>query len=576
MKVNTIFEPYADFTVNDYLRYCGVKNFDKFLNPVWEIDNWNDYYNIDSAIEMFNKHFNPLNSAYIICDADLDGITSTSILYSYMIDLAMDSKEDWDIQILVHEGKERGLQDSDIFNYIKENPRPFVIIPDAGTNDREQVKYLKEQLNIDVLVLDHHDIETPIEDGILINNQSEMNVNISPNGSGCLVTYMFLKALDWYYERNDADLYIDLVALSLISDSMNMSDQQNRVFYHYGLETTDNIRNIFLYKAFKKFIGLDKPYTQRDISFKIVPKFNSVVRSDDIELNKRVIECFIGCENYFDDILDKCAECHKNQIKLVDDIINHHKKQINKKSKDNIVVLYCNDMPRSYSGLVAGKVMNICNKPTIIGKIKDNMLIGSLRSPIPLRNELNENELVEWAIGHENSCGISIAEDNLNKLVEYYNALEMSYEPHIDVLRSYSIENIPDNVFDLFGANLDVLWGYGIPKPLFEIHNIIFYPSDIKILGANKRTIKIINNSVNFLIFNVTKQQKADLGLGTIIDGEFYERLDPSEDKKYILSAIGTLSVNRYKSYVNNQMIIDDFTVSEYKPKTAQSVFGKR
>ena len=574
MKINEIFKD-KDATINNYLTHCGVKDIDKFLNPKWEIDNYYDYYNIYHAIEMFNKHFVPLNSVYIICDADLDGITSTSILYDYITNLANDTNEDWNVEILLHEGKERGLQDENILKHIVKNPNPFIIIPDAGTNDREQVKYLKEQLNIDVLVLDHHDIETPIENGILINNQSKYNVDVSKNGSGCLVTYMFLKALDEFYHRDEADNYIDLVALSLISDSMNMSDQQNRVFYHYGIETIDNIRNIFLYKTFEKFIG-NKPYTQRDISFKIVPKFNSVVRSDDIELNKRIIECFIGCENDYDNILEKCAECHKNQIKLVDNIISNHNDDIDKASKDNIVVLSCNDMPRSYSGLVAGKIMNICNKPTIIGKIKDNTLIGSLRSPIPLRNELNENEYVEWAIGHENSCGISIAENNIDNLIDYYNTLKISYEPHIDVLKSYSIENIPNNVFDLFGANLDVLWGYGIPKPLFEIHNIIFHPSDIQILGANKRTVKIINNGVSFLIFNITKKQKEDLGLGVIIDGEFYEKLDPSSDKKYCLSCIGSLSVNRYKDYVNNQMIIDSFNVSEYKPRTARSVFGKR
>lgn len=576
MKINEIFKKNKPITVNDYLSHCGVKDINKYLNPIWEIDNPKGYYNIDEAIKTFVKHSTNLYPTYIICDADLDGITSTAILYSYMVDLATQWGEDWDIRILIHEGKERGLQDNEVFSHIKEDMPNLVIIPDAGSNDREQVKYLKEEYDIDVLVLDHHDIETPIEDGILINNQCEMNTNISKNGSGCLVTYMFLKALDNFFDRDEADNYIDLVALSLISDSMDMSDQQNRVFYHYGLETTDNIRNIFLYKTFEKFIGLDKPYTQRDISFKIVPKFNSVVRSTNIELKQQIIECFIGCENDYDNILEKCAECHKNQIKLVDNIISNHNDDIDKASKDNIVVLSCDDMPRSYSGLVAGKIMNICNKPTIIGKIKDKTLIGSLRSPIPLRNELNENDLVEWAIGHENSCGISIAEDNLDKLVEYYNALEISYEPHIDVLRSYSIENIPNNIFDLFGSNLDVIWGYGIPRPLFEIHNIIYHPSDIQILGANKRTIKIINNGVSFLIFNVTKKQKADLGLGVIIDGEFYEKLDPSSEKKYILSAIGSLSVNRYKNYVNNQMIIDDFTINEYKPKTAQSVFGKR
>ena len=575
MKINEIFEKNKPITTNDYLNYCGVKDVNKYLNPIWETDNPKGYYNIDEAIKMFVKYSTNLYSTYIICDADLDGITSTAILYSYMVDLATQWGENWDIRILIHDGKERGLQDNEVFNHIKEDMPSLVIIPDAGTNDREQVKYLKEEYDIDILVLDHHDIETPIENGILINNQCKMNTNISKNGSGCLVTYMFLKALDKYFDRDEADNYIDLVALSLISDSMDMSDQQNRMFYHFGLETIDKIRNIFLYKTFEKFIG-DKPYTQRDISFKIVPKFNSVVRSTDNELKKRIIECFIGCENDIDDILNKCAECHRNQIKLVDDIINYHNDDINKASENNIVLLSCDDMPRSYSGLVAGKIMNICNKPTIIGKIKDDMLIGSLRSPIPLRNELNENEYVEWAIGHENSCGVSIAKDNIDKLVEYYNAVEISYEPHTDVLRSYSIENIPDNVFDLFGAEFDVLWGYGIPKPLFEIHNIIYHPSDIQILGANKRTIKIINNGVSFLIFNVTKKQKADLGLGVIIDGEFYEKLDPSSDKKYRLSCVGNLSVNRYKSYVNNQMIIDSFTVSEYKPKTAQNVFGKR
>ena len=36
-----------------------------------------------------------------------------------MIDLATQWGEDWDIKILIHEGKERGLQDENIFQSIK-------------------------------------------------------------------------------------------------------------------------------------------------------------------------------------------------------------------------------------------------------------------------------------------------------------------------------------------------------------------------------------------------------------------------------------------------------------------------
>ena len=84
-----------------------------------------------------------------------------------------------------------------------------------------------------------------------------------------------------------------------------------------------------------------------------------------------------------------------------------------------------------------------------------------------------------------------VSEERIAPLVDYYNSLNLSYEPCISVLQSYSIENIPYNLFDLFDPYTDVLWGNGIPKPIFEIHDIIYHPADVKILGANKRTLKI-------------------------------------------------------------------------------------
>ena len=571
MKIHELYKQNEEITIESYFNKCGVDDLEEYLNPSGKgLDDPNGYYNMSDAVKLFMKHRNNLSDTYIICDSDLDGITSTVVLYRYMKLL----NSNWNIDILIHNGKERGLQDKDILKYILENPRPFIIIPDAGTNDREQEKELED---VDILVLDHHDIVTPIQNSdnhILINNQSLANESftVSVNGSGCLVTWVFLKALDELLDQHYTRELIDLVALSLVSDSMNMSDQQNRLFYHYGIETIDCINNKFLKETFRRFIG-DVPYTQRDISFKIVPKFNSVIRTENQELKYQVIKSFIEDRDNYDNVLDDCAECHKNQIKLIDDIILHNEEKIEEVKNNNIVLLSCDYMPKSYSGLVAGKIMNICNKPTIVGTIKDNKFVGSLRSPIPLRNDLNENELVEWAKGHENSCGISIEECNINKLIDYYNTLNLSYEPHIDVLRAYSINDIPDYIFDLFGVDLDVIWGYGIPKPLFEVHDIKYYPNDVMILGGNKRTIKIKNNGINFLIFNVTKQQKVDLGLGYIVDDEFYD--NPKEDMM-CMSCLGSLSVNSYKGYTNNQMIIDNFKVKKYIPKTAKNVFGKR
>ena len=563
MKINKLYDDNEIITLESYLNKCGIFDTQEYINvnTGW-IDNPFNYYNMSRAVNMFMNNYMDLSDTYIICDSDLDGITSTVILYQYMKAL----NKDWDIKILIHEGKERGLQDEKIFQHLKNEFRPFLIIPDAGTNDKEQADELK---GVDILVLDHHDIEKPIENGVLINNQDKNNYDfmpISKKGSGCLVTWMFLKALDGRFSHDWCDYLIDLVALSLVSDVMDMTDLQNRTFYHYGLESIDCVQNSFLKAIIKKFIS-EKSYTQRDIAFKIVPKFNSVIRTKNQELKYQIIQAFCG-EIEIEPILDLCAECHKNQIETVNNIIEIHENDINKISENNLIVFSCDDMPRNYSGLVAAKISDICNgKPTIVGKNIDGELLGSLRSPIPLRRDLDKNELVSWARGHEESCGVSIPIKNVQTLVNYYNTLELSYEPHIDVLQSYSIKSIPNYIYDVFDPSTDVLWGKGIPKPLFEVHDIIIYPNDIQVLGGNKRTLKIICNGLNILIFNATKQNKKDLGI---------EDIDNLKTEPIKLSCIGTLSINNYiskygKVYTSNQMIVDKYEI--HKIKTQKDVF---
>lgn len=571
MKFHELYKENEEITLNSYLIKNGVKDVEEFLSPVGKyLDNYLDYYNINDAIEMFKKNIG--KDTYILCDSgDTDGITSTVIMYQYMKNI----DNDWNIEILIHEGKERGLQDEILFNRIKENPRPFLIIPDSGSNDLEQSIELS---NIDILVLDHHTIMTPIQNGVLINNQDERN-NVSRYGSGCLVTHKFLWALDktFNFEFTSAQ-YIDLVALSLVSDIMNMADEQNRTYYHYGLETFDCIQNEFLKALFTRFIGDGKAYTQTDISFKIVPKLNSICRSKNQEYKYILINAFLGIYNSdIDEILDLCATAHKNQQALVEEIIDNNINEITKVSKNKLVIFACDDMPKSYSGLVAGKIMDISGgKPTIVGKIIENNFIGSLRSPVPLQGELDNNNLVEWARGHEQSCGISIPKDNINELVKYYNNFLTSYEPHIDVLKSYNIDSIPYNLFKLFGSYTNVLWGNGLPQPLFGITNIKYYPIDIKILGSNKRTLKLTINGISILIFNVTKKDKEKLGLGYIDKENNF--VDNINEKQKILNIVGTIGINVYvgrygKTYINNQIIVDKFEVKEYNVITKENLF---
>lgn len=567
MVIKEMYKKNEPIDINSYLLKCGVKDIDEFINPSGKyLDFCHNYYNMLDAVQMFKYHYLQDDGAYILCDSgDTDGFTSATIMYQYMKAL----NPNWDIEILLHSGKQRGLQDEELYNKVISEPKGLLIIPDSGTNDFSQVNDVYDKTTTDVLVLDHHNFDTPIEKGVLVNNQDPKNLlNVSRNGSGCLVTHKFLEALDIEFNNKWANWFIDMVALSLISDSMLMYDEQNRTYYHYGLETIDCVNNGFLKALIEKFIG-NKPYTQRDISFKIIPKINSICRSKNQELKQRVILAFLGYDN-IEEVLELCAESHKNQIDTVNNIVEQNLGKIEEITNDKLIILNCDNMPRSYSGLIAGKIMNICgNKPTIVGKVVGDEFIGSLRSPIPLQSDLENNDLVNWCHGHSESAGISIPKDNLQPLVDYYNAVEMSYKPCIDVLKSYSINSIPNRLFSMFGANNSVLWGHGVNEPKFHV-KLEYKPSDIMIMGKTQTTLKISNKNADVLFFFMNKQKKEELGLGYMDKNEFIYK--PS-NQKMSLEVIGTLGINEWNGRTTYQIIVDRFEVEEAKKKNVEDLF---
>src|SRR5574344_468095 len=558
MNVNELFKKDEEITLESYLKKCNIKDIKEFCSPSGKyLDNCFLYEDIRSAVAEVKYLLNYSNSTIVIVqDADLDGICSTVILYQYLSNL----NPNWNIRILIHKGKERGLSDEDVMNDIILLHPDLVFVPDAGTNDKIQAEELCKA-DIGLVVIDHHNYDTPIEKGILINNQNP-NYKVQRDGSGTLVTHKFLQAMDTEFNLNWSSFCIDLVALSLISDSMNMNNMENRTYYHYGLETIDCVQNEFLRQCMFKFIG-DKEYTQRDIAFKIVPKFNSIVRSKDQILKQRLIYAFLGQDN-IEEVLDLCAEAHKNQIETVNNIIEANVGKIKEITDNNLIILSCDDMPRSYSGLIAGKVMNMCdNKPTIVGKIIDGEFIGSLRSPIPLQEDLDKNELIEWFHGHAESAGICIKETNINNIVEYYNGLNLSYSPQIDVLQSYSINDIPNYLFNEFGANMDVIWGKGLEQPTFHI-TLEYNPIDFTIMGKSKTTLKLKQNGIDIMWLFTDKKKKEKLKIGYINeDGDFIE--NPFVDTIYKLEIIGTLGINVWNNRTTNQIIVEDFEVKEKK-----------
>lgn len=544
MKINNMLSKNKKINIESYLSEFGIVDIDEYLNPTGKyIDSPLNFLNMSEAIKLFKYHYLQKNKVFILCDSgDTDGITSTSILYMYMKRL----NPKWNIKILIHTGKQRGMQDEELFNDIITKKRPLVIIPDSGSNDCKQAEKLKE-LNISLLVLDHHICQTPIKYGVLINNQLG---NVDKNGSGCVVTYQFLRQLDIEFNHKWANDYLDLTALSIVSDGCSFLSMQNRELMYYGFR---NIKNEML----KGLVGNNK-ITPHFLSFSVIPCINSVCRGKDQQAKQDMIMGFLGLKN-IDNIINICKSSHVKQKKLVDDIIENNIDNIDKTNK---VIFFADiDIPRSYSGLIASKLSNICkNKPTIVGKIIDGYLIGSVRSQVPTLDILSKNDFVDFAQGHPCQHGIGIYEKNIQSLIDYLNTIDFEDNSAINVIQSYNIKEIPEELFTCFNG-YEFLWGNDLKIPQYYIKSFTINSNCISLIGKNQNVLKFYKDGIEFIKFYCNQKDKD------------YLFIDDIKDHKLTIDIIGELNYNVFHGKTTKQCIIDKYEIVKRKERELKDIF---
>ncbi len=159
--------------LKEVLTNRGIDDYKKYMN----LDNnvllhYSYLDNIDKAIEMFMSHFDRKNKISILVDSDPDGYCSAAMMYMYIKEM----DKDYPVEYIMHKrAKAHGLtEDIVIPDDIK-----LLIIPDAGTNDSEECKKLKDK-GIDILILDHHEKEEDNPYAVIVNNQmSERYVDYS-------------------------------------------------------------------------------------------------------------------------------------------------------------------------------------------------------------------------------------------------------------------------------------------------------------------------------------------------------------------------------------------------------------
>ena len=553
-----------DNVIEAILRNRGIENPDEYLNLTEDCCNdYNNLNNINEAVECFNKHFENRNEISILVDCDPDGYTSAALIYKYIKDL----DEDYPINYIIHNNnKAHGLTRMDSGDFELPADTKLFIIPDAGTNDIEQLNALVDS-GVDCLVIDHHDSERADVEckAIIVNNQMSDDYT-DKNFSGVGIAYEFLRALDDYYVCDLANKYLDLVAFGNISDVMDVRNHQTRYYINNGLT---NVNNKFL-KALDKAqeFSTKGEVNIHNISWYWTPICNSMIRIGTLEDRDLLFRAFIETDEVFqykkrgstdfvdEDIYTRAARLCKNtkskQDKLRDKLCAELTEQVN--PEDKVAILVADNADSGIIGLSCSKLADVVGRPCIIVKdIGEGKLSGSARN---CRNSVVKDfkELInsisefDYGQGHSSAFGTQLdadklkaAREALNKALENYHYDDTIYCDFVldaDDIDSWFVKTIDDSKW---------LYGTGIEEPTVAVESITITAEDCSIMGQNLDAVAFMYNGIKYCKFKCKE------------DDELLDFASRNDDIEITLNVIGKCSMNTYGNSTTAQFIIDDY-----------------
>lgn len=492
---------------------------------------------IDKASVLLKDYIENKKNIRIVGDYDIDGVCATYILYKSISDIG--GMVSFAIPDRINDGY--GINISIIDKAI-EDKIDLIITCDNGIAAEEQIKYAKEN-GIKVIVTDHHDIsEFPISAEAVIDPKRTDSKYLFKDICGAVVAWKFIT---YFYDKykneflKDSkyiiDKYLDFAMLATIGDIMPLINE-NHIIAKLGLEKIIFTEN----KGLKKLLDvsginyLEKGLTAYHIGFIIGPLINAAGRMESASTalklflsnnEKEINELAYILKNFNDERKKITEEGTKLAIEKIE----------NEYKNDKVLVVFVEGLLEQVAGIVAGRIKEKYNKPTIIlADTKDtNIAKASCRSieVYDIFENLNKhNDMLLTFGGHKLAAGFSIDKKDIDELRLLLNK-ESNLEEK-DFVRKVQI----DAEFPLNEINEELIldieklepYGQNFSKPTFAVKNVLTEITNV--YGDNKNIIKLLFDSNGFktkgILFGDYEGLNSYLNQNKFIDILYYPKIN--------------------------------------------------
>lgn len=490
-----------------------VKNTGMDVKTLLHDTNEYQFPALEKAAELIRKWKEEEKKFFVFADYDVDGITSGESMRMLLRAIGV-PKNDIIVRYPKRFSEGYGMSVKAVNEF---DSNGVIITVDNGVAAFEAIKAAKEK-GMAVLVTDHHLASVDasgkkmypeadyIVDPNAIENQAEFTAYCGCGIVFKLATRMLKAGNEKTLARIRTNASIATVAdcVPLIGENRRIVKEGLMLATHKDIQTTG-------LSALLAECNLQGHVSETDVAFKIAPCLNAVGRLNDdgAAVSARLIS-FDGDELSASKLAK--AQVEKNEERKVLQKTWDMKADSMIEDDGNAIILQPEGCPEGLAGIIAGRIADRRNKPTIIFTDNGNgILKGSGRSVegVNLKALLDQcqDTLVSYG-GHAMAAGLKVKD-----LSAFKNAFN-------DVLRKcgWTATTETEQTYDLEINGSDVLavveeiekfapYGEGNPAPTFYIRNVELTPKGSSYYSELKNEgVKLFADGYSATTFKATKK----------------------------------------------------------------------
>ena len=465
----------------DVSEIYGINNYQKLTNI------FNNDYDFEKASLILLNSIKNNENICILGDYDVDGACATSLLVRYFNHI--NQKHFFYIPDRINDGY--GASKKLFQKLILKKPQ-LIIMVDCGSTSNEAIDYLNQN-NIKSIIIDHHEINRPYpKSNVIINPKKEPSNKEKTLLCATALTYFFIDRLiiktKSIFKLSNFLIY---VLLATVCDVMPLR-KINKIIAKNAIDNF-NLKNNKAFNFIFNHNNLKKRTTVEDLGFLIGPIINAGGR---LNYSNYGVELLSSDDNkIIKDKSIKLIDLNNKRKKIEQDILNEIDfKKIQRENK-KVIIYYKNNINEGLIGIVASRLKDYFNKPSIVITKSKNILKGSARSTPSynigyLIKSLLDNNIIDNGGGHNMAAGFTMKKDNIKILDNFIQNDYFKKKSNTKNLNKYDMELSASALKTKFMNDINKLGPFGNfnSLPTFLIKNVKIIKFEI----INNKHISVI------------------------------------------------------------------------------------